>query len=123
MVKFTIKLVEGFLVTYSVQCKISGNNNGDNIRRLKERLFPIQYRQCMYNVTLRHICATTAAVEKQKVFHISSVCSQPSLSRTQSTSTLICCHLRSVWLYHIFPHYLIMAGFSEEMLLNIKYVP
>jgi len=40
----------------------------------------------------------------------------------QSTSALLYCHLRPVWLYHSFPHYLIMARFSEEKLLNIKCV-
>ena len=40
--KFKINFDGGFLVTYTVQCKISGNNNGDNnVRRLKECLFPI----------------------------------------------------------------------------------
>jgi len=28
----------------------------------------------MYNITLRHICATTVAVEKQKVSYILSAC-------------------------------------------------
>jgi len=63
--KFTINFNESFLVTYTVQCKISGNNNGDNnVRRLKECLFPRQDRQCTYNITTRHIHATTTAVEK-----------------------------------------------------------
>jgi len=40
--KFRINFDGGFLVTYTVQCKISGNNNGDNnVRRLKECPFPI----------------------------------------------------------------------------------
>jgi hypothetical protein len=63
--KFGINFDVGFLVTYTVQCKISGNNNGDNnVRRLKECLLPRQDRQCTYNVAIRHIHATTAAVQK-----------------------------------------------------------
>ena len=63
--KFRINFDEGFLVTYRVKCKISGNNNGDNnVRRLEECLSPRQDRQCTYNITTRHVHATTAAVEK-----------------------------------------------------------
>ena len=31
-------------------------------------------RQCMYNLTLRHLHVTTVAMEKQSVVHILSVC-------------------------------------------------
>jgi hypothetical protein len=63
--KFRINFDGGFLVTYTVQCKISGNNNGDNnVRRLKECPFPIYDRQCTYNITMRHVHATTAAAEQ-----------------------------------------------------------
>jgi hypothetical protein len=34
-----------------------------------------QNRQCKYNITSRHVCATTVAAEKQWVLHIVSVCS------------------------------------------------
>lgn len=37
-------------------------------------LKPEHYRQCTYNVTLRHVCITIVAVEKQEVLHILSVC-------------------------------------------------
>jgi hypothetical protein len=32
-----------------------------------------QDRKCMYDLTLRHICAATVAAEKQLVLHILSV--------------------------------------------------
>ena len=33
-----------------------------------------QDKQCTYNATLRFVCATIVAVERQKVLHILSVC-------------------------------------------------
>ena len=33
---------------------------------------------------------------------------------------LLCCHLLPVWLYHIFPHYLINGTIFEGNLLNIE---
>ena len=33
-----------------------------------------QDRQCTYNITLRHVCVTIVAVEKQYILHILSVC-------------------------------------------------
>ena len=44
------------------------------------------------------------------------------LVREIVTRALLCCHLWPVWLYHSFPHYPIMVRFSEENLLNIKFV-
>jgi hypothetical protein len=31
-------------------------------------------------------------------------------------------HMWLAWLYHIFPHYLIKAGFSGKKVFNVKYV-
>jgi len=33
-----------------------------------------EVRQCTYNVTLRRVCSTIVAVEKQQGLHIMSVC-------------------------------------------------
>jgi hypothetical protein len=37
-------------------------------------LYDKQQRQCTYNITLRHVCATTVAVVKQWVLHNQCVC-------------------------------------------------
>ena len=48
----------------------------------------------------------------------------PSLPSKQITyfSTTLYCHLWPIWLYHIFPHYLIKGTIFGKMLLNIKFV-
>jgi len=63
-------------------------------------------RQAMYIyiVTLRCICATTVAVEKQSVLYILSVY---SLRYPACNAHAPYCHLWPTWLYNIFPHYLI----------------
>jgi hypothetical protein len=38
----------------------------------------------------------------------------------QSACAVLYCHLRPVWLYHIFPHYLINGTILGKNLLNIK---
>jgi hypothetical protein len=40
----------------------------------------------------------------------------------QSACTVLYCHLWPVWLYHIFPHYLINGTIFGKKLLNIKCV-
>ena len=42
----------------------------NNIFRITPRKYSKQDRQCTYYITLRHICATTVAVEKQKTISI-----------------------------------------------------
>jgi hypothetical protein len=77
-----------------------------------------QDRQRTYNVTLRHANETTVAVEKH-VLHIyvrmfggcgctgASVCLLTcSLNYPACNAHAPYCHLRSLWLHHIFRHYL-----------------
>jgi hypothetical protein len=40
----------------------------------------------------------------------------------QSACAVLYCHLWTVWLYHIFPHYLINGTILGKKLLNIKCV-
>jgi len=64
-----------------------------------------QDRQCRYNVTLRRVRATSAAVEKQRVLTKSAcIC---SLSYSACNAHASYCHLWPARLYNIFPHYLI----------------
>jgi hypothetical protein len=44
----------------------------------------IQEKQCTYNVTLRHVCATIFAVENQLEFDLTNVCLYSCLSHTAS---------------------------------------
>ena len=60
-----------------------------------------------YNVAMKRFRVTTAAVEKHSVFHILCARLQPWLSSMQSACAVLYCHLLPVWLYHIFPRYLI----------------
>ena len=48
-----------------------------------------QERQWKYNVTLRHIRATTAAVEKKQVLHILSVSLQPQVTSMQCACLIL----------------------------------
>jgi len=61
------------------------------------------------NLTVKCVHITTDAMKKQEVLHILSVCLQLSLSSIQS-----------VWLYHIFPHYLINSTIFGKKQLNIN---
>jgi hypothetical protein len=45
-----------------------------------------------------------------------------ALSSMQSPCTVLYCHLRPLWLHHIFPHYLINSTVSGKKLLTIKCV-
>jgi hypothetical protein len=47
---------------------------------------------------------------------------QPELPSMQSACTVLFCHLWPVWLYHIFPHYLINGTIFGKKLLNIQCV-
>ena len=62
----------------------------------------------MYNVTLRRICVTNGAMEKQQVLYVlSAACDAHALYG----------HLWPVWVYYIFPH--LMNG---KKLLDAKFV-
>jgi hypothetical protein len=80
-----------------------------------------QDRQCTCNVTLRHVRATIAAVEKQWALHNMSVwiC---SLSYLAWNAYAPYCHLWPASLCNIFPHYLINGTNFEEKALNTKCV-
>jgi hypothetical protein len=71
----------------------------------------------MYNITLRCICATIVALEKQYVLHILSVCLLPSM---QSTCALLCCQLWPLQLYSIFSHYLINGTIFRKIVIEHK---
>jgi len=70
----------------------------------------------MYKCNIEE-CVTIVAMQKQKVLHILSMC-----SACKAHAPLLCCHLRPLWLYHIFPHYLTNDMVFEKTLLNIKCV-
>jgi len=40
-----------------------------------------------------------------------------ALAGIQSACTVLCCHLCPVWLYHIFPHYLINSTILRKKLI------
>jgi len=70
----------------------------------------------MYKCNIQ-VCVTIVAMQKQEVLHILSVCTACKVH-----TPLLCCHLRPLWLYHIFPHYLTNDMVFEKTLLNIKCV-
>ena len=84
---------------------------------------------CTQNVTLRRFHETIVAVEKQKVLHISvCVCVggggwmwMVARARSRTCASAACdappyCLLRSLWLDHIFRHYLINGKVFEKRL-------
>jgi hypothetical protein len=74
-----------------------------------------------YNVTLRSICVTTVAVEKQEVLHILRVCVCSLMYPVRRAHAPY--HLWPAPLYKIFPHHLINGTFFEKKkLLNTKHV-
>jgi hypothetical protein len=48
-----------------------------------------QERQCMCNITMRHVCVTIVAMEKQQVLHIQGVC--VSVAVVIQHAKCICC--------------------------------
>ena len=88
------------------------SHNSNQITKNKTDNVPV-------NVTLRSANITTAVVEKQWVLHILSVCLQPYLPSMQSSRAVLYCRLWPVWLYHIFPHYLIKGMTDGKTLLNV----
>jgi hypothetical protein len=49
-----------------------------------------------------------------------SACVSVALVTSMKSACAVLCHLWQVWLYHIFPHYLINGEIFRKMLLNIK---
>jgi hypothetical protein len=78
-----------------------------------------QDRQCTYNVTMRHVCASIVAVEKQWVLHYLGVCIY-SLRYQTRNAYVSYCHLWPVPLYNIFPHYLINSTILEKKVTEHK---
>ena len=60
-----------------------------------------------YNVTLRHVPATSVAGEIKSVLHILRVCLEPLISRMQCVWAILHRHLSPARLYKLFPRYLI----------------
>ena len=87
-----------------------------------------QDRKNNNNITLRPVRVTIVAAEKKKVLHILGVCvcmylclSYPA-KETHLFCAILYCHLWPVWLYHIFPLYLINGTIlGGGVLLNIKF--
>ena len=93
----------------------------------------------MYNVILRYVHETTVGVEKQNVLRISlCVCVRACVCGCGCAGAGVClrtcslakpagnappyCHLRPLWLHHIFQHYLINGTIFGKKSLNIKCV-
>jgi hypothetical protein len=74
------------------------------------------------NVTLRRVRVTIGAMEKQYVLHTVSVCLWPYLYSLQRACAILYRHLWPVWLYQIFPLFLINGMIFPGGLLNIIYV-
>jgi hypothetical protein len=51
-----------------------------------------------------------------------SVCPQPLLSRIQRACAVLYCFLWPVWLFHIFPHYLINGTFFRQNAIEHKMI-
>ena len=98
-------------------------------------IFTAQDRQCRCKITLRRVYETVAAVERNKyyIFLCACVCAvgwvRECACMRECTDAGVCfracslansaynahapyCHLRPVWLHHIFPHYLINGTIS-----------
>ena len=84
-----------------------------------------QDRQCTYNVTVRRVCATIVAVEKQWVLHNLSVCvcvCVCSLRCPACNARTPYCYVWPASIYNNFSHCLINGTIFEERLMNIKCV-
>ena len=66
----------------------------------------------MYNVPLRCICVTNVAMEKQQELHILSVSLRLSYPACDAQAPY--CQLWPVWLYSIFPHYIINGRIFKQ---------
>ena len=72
---------------------------------------------------MRRCSATIVVVGKQFVLYTLRVCVCLYLSSMQCACVVLYCHLWPLWLYNIFPHYLINDMiFGKKKLQNIKCV-
>jgi hypothetical protein len=76
-----------------------------------------QDTQRTYNVTLRHVHVTTCSGEAIRITHSECV-SAALVFSTQSSCAVLHRHLRPLWLYHIFQHYLINGIIFRKTLLG-----
>lgn len=60
------------------------------------KIFFKHHRQCIYNVTLTHVCITTVATTKKYILHIMSACLHSLVTWQVITSFLHCTILSSV---------------------------
>jgi hypothetical protein len=106
VVRLCEQVLEEQFLYFGVRCFLQ---NGEDI-------------QCTYYVTLRHLRASTAAVEKQRASHIVNVC-VCSFSYPACNAHAPYCNVCPVALYSIGPHYLInVTIFEKKKLLNTKCV-
>jgi hypothetical protein len=84
----------------------------------------ISYKQCVYDITLRHICVTICHGETISINYYLCVCVCSCLSypacKLHLFRFILYCHLWPVWLYHIFPHYLMNGTIFRKKLWNVK---
>jgi hypothetical protein len=73
----------------------------------------------MYKRNIKARSRNHCCREKQLV-HIPSVCHLHQSSSTQSTCAVLDCHLWSVRVYHIFPHYLTDSTAFEKEVIEPK---
>jgi len=86
------------------------------------RQFPRKWKERKWtcNITFRRLCTTFAAVEKQKVLHITSVCLQPQVSSMQCATPY--CLLWPTQLCNNFSRYLKNGMiFRKKVSLNTKF--
>jgi len=76
----------------------------------------------MYNLTQRHVHGIVFVRDKQWDLNIMNVCLRYSACKLHNFCFLSNCHLWPVWLYKIFPHYLIKGIINGIKSWNIKCV-
>ena len=86
-------------------------------RTLTERALNEKDRQFTYNVTMRRVCASIVAVEKQWVLHNMCLCIC-SLRYPACNTHAPYLHIWPVWFYNIFHIISSMARFSKKNVLN-----
>jgi len=79
------------------------------------------YRQCTYKISVRRICATIGAVEKQWVIHNLNVCICNHRYPACNAHALYC-HLWPTLLCSIFPHFLVNGTVFKKTLLYTVYL-
>jgi len=88
---------------------------------------PERTRQAMYvwriiGVYLRHFCCRGKAISTRYCRMFVCILACYPARKPYLIGALLCCDLWPVWLYHIFPHYLIRVTIFIKKWLNIKYV-